>query len=212
MPRTCAFPNAYVNTDEPPGRSMVRRILCAVAAAGVGYFGAVILVLSLETTQYNPVTQFASDYGVGTYGPEMNSGFFLAGAGVIALALTILTSRGTRAQKTGAACLLPAGLALLLSGSFQTDLEGAVPTFHGAVHNIAGVVFFLVSPVGLILISKGFGRLWLVVTAVAFASGLLFAVANSSIGLNATGLSERVVILFLFASMILTSVRVYREV
>lgn len=206
-----AFPNAYLSTDEPPGRSWTRGALAIAAIVGVAYFGMVILMLSLGTNQYNPITQFASDYGVGTYGPEMNSGFFLAGVGIIALALAVLTSGGTRAQKIGAACLLPSGLALLLSGFFQTDVEGAVPTFHGAVHNMAGVAFFLVSPVGLMLISKEYGRPWLVVTAVAFGSGLLFAVANSSMGLNATGLSERVVILFVFTSMILTAARVYGE-
>jgi hypothetical membrane protein len=206
-----AFPNAYLSTDEPPGRSWTRSALALTAMLGVAYFGSVILVLSLGTTEYNPVAQFASDYGVGAYGPEMNSGFFLAGVGVAALALAILTSGWTRVQKIGAGCLIPAALALLLSGLFQTDIEGAPPTFHGAVHNMAGVVFFLVSPVGLLLISRGFGRLWLAATGAAFASGLLFVIANGAMGLDATGLAERIVILFVFASIILAAAKVYRE-
>ena len=169
------------------------------------------MVLSLIPTPYSPVTQFASDYGVGAYGAEMNSGFFLGGAGVLSLAVAAISSGDSRAQKAGAACLLPAGLALLFSGFFQTDLEGAASTFHGAVHNAAGVVFFLASPVGLTLISKGMGRRKFAVTLAAFVAGLAFVVADGSMGLNATGLAERLVILFVFGSMLLTAAKLLKK-
>lgn len=206
-----AFPNAYVSTDEPPGRSWTRSALCILAIVGVGYFGAIILALSFATGLYNPVTQFASDYGVGVYGPEMNSGFILAGIGVVSLSAAVLSSEMQRVQKAGGALLLFAGLALLASGCFQTDLEGAAPTLHGAVHNTAGVIFFLTSPVGLALITWGFGLRRFVVTLGAFILGGALAVANSSLNLNATGLSERVVILFVFSSLIFTAVSAFRQ-
>ena len=206
-----AFPNAYVSTDEPPRRSWTRSGLLLFTIAGVGYFGAVILVLSLVATPYSPISQFASDYGVGAYALEMNSGFFLAGGGVLSLAIAIFASGASRVTKSGAALLLPAGVALLLSGFFQTDLEGAVSTFHGAVHNFAGVVFFISSPVGLTLVSKGIGLRRFAIAVAAFVAGLAFAVANSAMGLNATGLAERVVILFVFSSLILTAAELLRE-
>ena len=200
-----------MSTDEPPRRSWIRSALLLVAMVGVGYFGAVMLILSLVPTPYSPVSQYASDYGVGAYGPEMNSGFFLAGAGVLSLAVAVLASGGSRVQKVGAALLIPAGIAALFSGAFQTDLEGAASTFHGAVHNLGGVVFFLTSPVGLTLISSRMGRRRLVITVAAFVTCLAVVVANGALSLDATGLAERVVILFVFGSIILTAARLFRE-
>src|SRR5438128_4165250 len=63
------------------------RILSQVSFFGVFYFGLVILLLSLLDTDYNPITQAASDYGVGRFAIEMNLGFFIAGIGMCAFAL-----------------------------------------------------------------------------------------------------------------------------
>jgi len=206
-----AFPNAYVSTDEPPGRSWKLSALCLLAMAGVGYLGAVILLLSLVTKEYSPVTQVASDYGVGTYSLAMNAGFFFAGIAVISLAAAILTSSRQRVQRVGAILLLLSGLMLLTNAFFQTDIEGAVSTLHGTVHGLAGVVFFIASPIGLLLVNRSFGRVRFVLTFAAFALGYGFVLVNSVAGLDAAGLSERIVILFVFSSLILTAAKVYNE-
>ena len=170
-----------------------------------------MLVLSLIPTPYSPIVQYASDYGVGAYGLEMNSGFLLAGVGVLSLAITVIASGDSRVQKAGGAFLLPAGLALLFSGVFQTDLEGAASTFHGAVHNAGGVTFFFTSPVGLTLMSRGMGRRRFAITVAAFVVGLALVVASGAMSLNATGIVERVVILFVFSSMIITAATLLKE-
>ena len=203
-----AFPNAYISTDEPPRRSLIRTALCLLSIVGVGYFGSVMLALSLFWGGYSPVAQFASDYGVGAYGPEMNFGFVLAGAGVISLALVVLSEPGL---KKGAALLLVLdGVALAASGFYQTDIEGAAATFHGQVHNAAGVLFFVTSPVAATLLSLGFGRKWSAAALTAVAASVAFAVADGALGLGATGLAERFVILVVFGSLILTSVRLLK--
>ncbi len=205
-----AYPNAYVSTDEPPGRSWTRSALSILAMVGVGYLGGVILVLSLASAEYSPVTQVASDYGVGAYAPEMNTGFFLAGVGVLALALAILTSR-SRLEKVGALFLLPAGLALVINAFFQTDIEGAASTLHGTIHAVGGAVFFVAAPVGLLLVSRGMGGLRFYLTLAAFVATAAFLALDGALGLNVAGLGERVMVLFVFASLLLTSAKVYAE-
>ncbi len=200
-----------MSTDEPPGRSWTRSALCLLAIAGVGYLGAVILILSLASGQYNPITQVASDYGVGTYAPEMNSGFFFAGVGVISLAAATLTSGGSRARKVGAALLFPAGLALVVNAFFQTDVEGAARTLHGTIHGLGGAVFFFTSPVGLLLIGWDLGRRRFALTLMAFVVGVALLALDGVLNLNGGGLAERVMILFVFASLVLTSAKVYTE-
>jgi hypothetical membrane protein len=205
-----AYPNAYVSTDEPPRKPLLTRALGAVAAAGVGYLGLVILLLSLFSSVYSPVTQVASDYGVGTYAPEMNSGFFLAGVGMLSLAVAVFTTSMGRAEKAGAAFLILAGIDLLVDSFFSTDIEGAAATLHGTVHAVAGVAFFISASIGILLVTEGLGRRGFVVTTLAVAVGLVFLILNVALSLDANGLAERIIILVVFTSSIATSVRVYR--
>ena len=211
MMRDRAFPNAYIDTDVPPRRSLIRRVFCLAAVAGVAYLGGVILLLTLFWSAYSPITQVASDYGVGAYAAEMNSGFFFAGAGVMALALVVVFSDAARGVRVGGALLLPAGDALVVNAIFQTDVEGAAVTFHGTVHALGGLLFFLAAPLGLILIARGFGRTRFALTLLAFAATVALFVAEGASGYNAGGMGERVLILVTFTSLIYTSASFARE-
>jgi hypothetical protein len=206
-----AFPNAYVSTDEPPRRSATKRGLCLVATFGVSYLGLVILALTFLSGEYNPVTQFASDYGVGAYAFWMNSGFFLAGIGMLSLCTVLSLSAGGRGERGGGVLLLPAGVSLILNSVFATDIEGAPQTFHGLVHGLAGVVFFLCASVGLLLVSGGLGRRRFLVAVAAFGAAAMVVALNGALGLDATGLAERVAILVIFSAAILTSIRTFGQ-
>ena len=184
--------------------------MCLAAVVGVAYLGLVILFLSLFTSEYSPIAQLASDYGVGTYGPEMNSGFFLAGAGILCMALTVISSRRRRGERVGGVLLVLSGIALVANAFFQTDLEGAAATPHGTVHALAGVVFFIIAPVGLLLVNRGLGRRRFFWTLGAFAAVVAVLAFDGIFGLNASGLAERVAILAIFSSLILTSMAVLR--
>ncbi|MDG6985164.1 MAG: DUF998 domain-containing protein [Nitrososphaerota archaeon] len=204
-----AYPNAYVSTDEPARGSLARQALGVVAMAGIGYLGVVILVLSFATAEYNPVTQYASDYGVGAFAWAMDSGFLLAGIGFCSLALMALLSGAARGARAGAALLLPAGLALVLSAFFATDVEGAAPTFHGTVHNVAGVVFFVIAPLGLLLVNRGIGRERFRIILLALALTVVALSLNGALALNVTGLVERMLVLVVFSSAVLTAKSLY---
>ena len=184
---------------------------CILAMVGVGYLGFVILVLSLFTSDYSPVTQVASNYGVGTYGPEMNLGFVLAGVGILALAINLAISRRRRAERAGGALLIPSGAALILDAFYQTDIEGTVQTMHGIIHGIGGAVFFFTAPVGLLLVSLGLGRMRFSATLVSLAATVVFLAVGGALSLNVGGLGERILILVVFSSLTLTSVRALKE-
>jgi hypothetical membrane protein len=206
-----AFPNAYVSADEPPRGSVFRRALCLLATTGFSYLGLVILVLSIFTAAYSPVSQVASDYGVGAYALWMDSGFFLAGVGMVGLAATLVLSQRRRTLRAGGALMVVSGVALVFDSFFATDIEGSPATTHGTVHAFAGVVFFIVAALALVLVSRGFGKRWFV----SVSSGLLVAVAflalDGALALNASGLGERIAILVIFTSTILTAAKAYGE-
>ena len=206
-----AFPNAYISTDEPPRRSALRRGLCLLAVSGVSYLGLVILALSLFTTAYSPVSQVASDYGVGAYAFWMNSGFLLAGLGVLSLGGVLATGDRGRTERTGGALLFVSGLALVLNSAFATDIEGSAQTFHGDVHALAGVLFFIAASLGVLLVSRGFGRSWFRSVSLGLVVAATFLALDGVLGLDASGLGERVAILVIFSSTILIAARVYRE-
>lgn len=203
--RSMAFPNAYVSTDEPPRPSRLRRALCLVAMVGLGYLGLVILALSLFWAKCSPVTQAASDYGVGAFAAEMNSGFFIAGLGLLSLSVAILPTTGRRVVKAGALLLVPAALALILNAFFQADIEGAARTLHGTVHGIDGAVFFFTSPAGLLLTSLKFERKWTWILAWGLAFALASLAVPGLLGLDAGGLGERILILVVFSSAAATA-------
>jgi hypothetical membrane protein len=205
-----AFPNAYLETDEPPRRSLFDTLLASLTIAGIGYLGLVILLLSLFTSEYSPITQVASDYGVGTYAVEMNAGFLLAGVGTISLALAGLLSLEGRSARAGSLLFLPAGASLIVNAFFSTDIEGAATTVHGTIHGLGGVVFFITAPVALLLVGHGLGRRRFALTLLAVALGVGALVLDSVMALDAAGFAERVLILVVFSCMILTAVRIRR--
>jgi Protein of unknown function (DUF998) len=177
-----------------------KRVLAMVAILGVSYFGLTILLLSLLTTDYNPVSQLASDYGVGRFAIEMNLGFLIGGIGLIAFALSI-----GRISRAGSALLLIDGLVLIMDSYFTTNIEGAPATSHGTIHGFGGAIFFFTAPVGILLVSYRLGRSRFLITLVAFIIGVMFEIANSALSLNAGGLAERVILLVIFSSVIAAS-------
>lgn len=189
----------------------MRRALCVSAAAGVGFLGVVILLLSLFWTQYSPITQVASDYGVGAYAAEMNSGFFLAGIGMASLGLVVFLSQERRMAKAGGVLLFPGAVALALNAFYQTDIEGAAKTLHGLIHGLDGALFFFTAPVALLPISYPLGRKRFGLTLVGFILVIGWFIGSSTLAVNAAGLGERLLIGVAFTSSILIAVRILRE-
>ena len=195
-----AFPNAYLETDEPPNRIHWDGITAIVGMLGTTYFGMTILALSLFDSEYNPISQAASDYGVGRFAVEMNLGFFIGGIGLIAFALAVGRKEANFQSRGGSVLFFIAGLVLIMNSYFTTNIEGGPATFHGTIHGFGGFVFFITAPVGTILVSRKFGRGRLLAAVLGLGVGfILLAVGGLS------GIAERVILLVVFAAVIIAS-------
>src|SRR3989441_1063778 len=186
------------------------RILALVAALGVAYFGSTILLLSLLTADYNPITEAASDYGVGRFALEMNLGFLIGGIGLVSLALGLFLQRTGPTSRAGPVLLVIAGLVLVMDAYFTTNPEGGPATLHGTIHGFGGLIFFITAPIGMLLVFRHFGRSRFLTTLVALIIGFLFLVANAVLSLNAGGLAERILLLVVFSSAIAASLTLSR--
>jgi len=182
------------------------RILSLVSFFGVFYFGLVILLLSLLDTDYNPITQAASDYGVGRFAIEMNLGFFIAGIGMCAFALANVLQKQRIKSRVGPAFLFIAGVVLIMDSYFTTNAEGGPATLHGTIHGFGGLFFFITAPVGILLVSRKVSRCRTLVTLVGLIIGFIVLGAPDS----ASGLAERLILLVIFSSVIVASLDLYR--
>ena len=209
---TFAFPNAYLEVDEPPKRIPREKILAAIALVGISYLGFTTLVLHFEPTRYDPIWQVVSDYAVGCFAFEMELGFFAGGVGLVALALAIsVANPGRRVFKVGSSLLFIAGLCLFVVGAFPTDIEGAAITLHGTIHGILSQFVFILGPIGILLISYGYGRRSFWPILITFIAAGIFFAADMALSLNATGLAERIFILVLLSWEFVISLRLLRN-
>lgn len=188
-------------TEEMPVLRDRTRILSRLAIIGVSYFGLTILVLSLLDADYSPISQVASDYGVGRFALEMNLGFLVGGISLIAFALAIARRGAVTRFRAGSALFIVAGLALIMDSYFTTNLEGSPATLHGTIHGFGGLVFFITAPIGVLLVSRKFGRSRTLITAIGLIAG--FTLLSMNAGLS--GLAERVILLVIFSSVIMAA-------
>lgn len=196
-----AFPNAYLDTDETPRHFPWRRVAAVVGASGVAYFGLTILALSIFDGDYSPISQAASEYGVGRFAAEMNLGFLVGGIGFLAFAWAVSKKESVIGSRAVAVLLFIAGLVLIMNSYFTTNPEGAPATLHGTIHGFGGLIFFITAPLAVVLLSRRFGRGAMVVTVACLALG--FALLGAGAGLG--GLAERVILLVIFTGVVIGS-------
>ncbi len=178
-----------------------RRVLALLAILGVGYFELVIVALSLIDTEFSPISEAASLYGVGRYAVEMNLGFLVGGIGMISYALAVHGERTGKRSVLGAVLLFIGGLVLIMNSYFTTNVPGQPTTLHGTIHGLGGFLFFTLVPAGILLIARKFGRLQLSITLVILLIGGGLLLANT----NAAGLAERIILSLIFATVIFRS-------
>ena len=183
------------------------RGLALFSIFSIGYFGLVILVLSLFDSDYNPIALPASDYGVGRFALEMNLGFFVAGVGFLAFALANLRQKTQRKSKVASGFLFAAGLVLIMDSFFHTNLQGQPADTGALIHGFGGFLFFITAPVGILLVARKISRARFAVTLVALIIGFVILGAPD----NAGGLAERLILLVIFSSMIINALNLYSK-
>lgn len=132
-------------------------------AAWAGLVGPILFTVMflgqevLRRGEYSPIAEPVSALEAGPHGWVQQVNFVLFGLFTIAWAAGLhLTVRPTRRGALGTLLLFMSGIGLVLAAVFPLREDAAGVTYDPGGHVVAGVMFFMTSAVGLILIS---GRL-----------------------------------------------------
>jgi hypothetical protein len=195
-----AMPNA-------PDRLTRRLLTCGTA--GPPLFIAAFLVLGAARQDYDPQRDMVSALAIGPDGWTQIANFVVCGMLMLGFALGL-----HRAFRPGVAAVTAAvlaglyGLGLMASGIFVTDPRDGYPpgtpsghatthTWHGAAHNVAGLVVFLALPALCFVVAAWFARrerrwLW---AAYSAATGIAMLVLIQGLSIEGhAGLYQRLTI------------------
>ena len=136
-----------------------RQLLGLSAWAGIIgpiLFTAAFLVQEeFRTNEYNPLAEPVSALEAGPNGWIQQLNFVVFGLLTIAFAAGLhLGLRPTRAGIAGPALFAVSGIGLLLAAAFPLREDAAGVTYDPGAHIIAGIMFFMTSAVGLIVLSR----------------------------------------------------------
>lgn len=129
-----------------------------LSAAAIAYWAAVIAVLPFFRSDFNPMINWISEYGVGSYGWVQNSAFVAGSLGILALVVG-LAGAGPRSWMTVTGLVLLSVLVpgLIVSALFHVDLRGHPDTAQGMVHDLSAFANFLSAVVAQIFLAASFG-------------------------------------------------------
>jgi uncharacterized protein DUF998 len=177
-----------------------------ITLSSVIYYAAVIALLHVLRTDYDPGYRYLSEYARGPYGALMTSTFFVLSAGSFALSLGLCRSIVSRLRfLPGLALWLTWTGAVFLAGIYTSDLQGTPHTRIGRIHDQMGMIAFPSATVALVLLSlalrweKGWRSVWrpaMFLSAVALVS---FLVLDRFGQMDLGGLDQRI---FLAATLI----------
>lgn len=114
-----------------------------IGMIGIGWFAAAVIMLHIVEPEFSVVDNFISDYALGEYGWLMQSAFFGAGVGTIAIALGFRKTLASGKRVTASVVLFGlAGIGFFVA-IFKTDPTGATElTTAGTLHVTGSVVIF----------------------------------------------------------------------
>jgi hypothetical membrane protein len=195
--------------------------------AWAGIVGPVLFTLTFigqelfRIDEYSPAEETVSALEAGPNGWVQQVNFVAFGLLTVAFALGLrLCVRRSRPGIIGTALLTVSGLGLLLAAILPLREDAAGVTYDPGGHFVAGVMFFLTSAMGLIVLSRGLARdpAWenlatytLVAGAVALAGFFLFVflvIPDEAPLHDWLGLAQRALIIFvLLPCRVVLSVR-----
>jgi hypothetical membrane protein len=193
------------------------RVLSTLAAIGAALFLVVVIVLHGLSPEFSPVTQFISEYALGSYGALASVSFFVRGLSWILLGVSLsLGISRPGLSIVGLVLLFVSGVDGLLFGIFPVDPDPQMPTtLAGAIHFWAGMVDFIVGGLFPLLLALRFKNDERTKAIYKPALGLGIAVlivdvvgfVLSGAGLALVGLTQRLFVALVAAWILLTTLR-----
>jgi hypothetical protein len=130
--------------------------LARAAFAGIALF--LLLVVALHVVQagsYHPVSQAVSELALGRGGWLMAFAFCSLGTGTLFLGLTL--RRLDPRPRVATRLIIASGLLSFVSAFVHADGSGPATT-HGQIHQLVGVVTFILMISGMLALVRGFHR------------------------------------------------------
>ena len=177
---------------------------------------AVIVLNLLQSPPYDPIAQAASQLALGTAGWMMVVGFCGLAVGTLLVAFVLGRTLG-RNTALPVVLLALAGLLGFIPAVFPTDGPGAQLSTHGLIHNLTGVVTFILYVAAMVSSVFAFKqsaywqplrrvtKIWAGAGIVAFL--LIVAFGKS----NLFGLTERIALVVFISWLITVAVRAIAE-
>lgn len=211
--------------NQPIGRTGEAGTALRLAALGgilaPPLFAAVVIYLATRYEGYSHVSQAISELGgEGATDPLLQSiNFFVLGVLVLGLAWALFRSGAGTAR--GAVLVAGFGLFSAIGDSiFPCDLGCAGTTTVGFVHNLLGVIGFVLAIAGMLVLGRHWSRdaKWAghatfsrLAAAVAIAGLAIFIVMNATDSKSYVGAAQRVFVIALLSWIFVTAIRLHRE-
>ena len=177
-----------------------------ITLACVIYYAAVIALLHILRTDFNPGYRYLSEYARGPYGALMTSTFFVLSVGSLALSFGLLRSVASRLKLVpGLVFWLTWACAVFLAGVFTSDLQGTPHTRMGRIHDQMGMIAFPSATVALLFLSlalrweKAWRSLWRSAMVPSLIALVSFLALDRFGQMDLGGLDQRI---FLAATLI----------
>jgi hypothetical membrane protein len=174
--------DTYTAGRKPAGRIERWPAQPVALLAWAGILGPVLFTATFlaqeafRRDEFDPLAEPVSALEAGPNGWVQQVNFVVFGLLTIAFAVGLHRGlRPSRAGIAGPAALLASGVGLLLAAIFPLREDAAGVTYDPGGHIVAGVVFFMTSAVGLIVVSRRVARdpRWRGIATYTLASGIV---------------------------------------
>jgi hypothetical protein len=195
-------------------RAWLVTALATFTVLGILYFFAAVTTEELLRPLYNPIQRTISELAVGPFGFLQTSAFVVLGLSLLALQHGLARSvRRSALSQIAFVLIALCGVAAFLAAAFPTNLQGAVVTLAGEIHESAADFGYAGLIVAIILLTVHFRRDDRWRTYFTASSSLAVLGAGSSVFMGATsgsdlsGLSQRLMVVPLLLWVVLTALR-----
>ncbi len=199
-------------------------------AAWAGIVGPILFVVAFlaqelaRRNEYDPLAETVSALEAGPYGWVQQVNFVVFGVLTIVFAIGLhLGIRRSRAGVAGPALLVASGVGLFISAIFSLREDAAGVTYDPGGHMVGGMMFFLTSGVGLIVLSRRLrhDERWRGLASYTLGAGLAVVAAFPVMAVlvipddaplhDWAGVAQRVIVLLLlFPCRVVLSIRLLR--